>query len=401
MPGTLATKYHHSFTDLGLSSIVAISEEVRRLEGEGRSITKFQRGDLNLVTPQYIRDAVAASLAKGRTNYPKSGGEPGFIAAVQGYLAENGVQVQKSQIVCMHGGQEGLQLAFGLFRGKKVLSFSPYWPCLTGNIFPYSETEFHTVDLEETDTGIRFDRNKLEDALRKVDMFYFNSPHNPTGKVFTRQESELIDQLCRKHDVVIVSDEPYDQILYDGVRHTSMLEFDNERTIGVFTMSKSFAATGLRAGYVVCRDPFICELFSRADYSQTAGVATPIQDAYAVALTDKANRDAWLTSLRTEMQKRRDVLYQELAPAFEHLIKPQGAFYFFPNVQHLIPSGTKDSEDYLLHLFLKNDVAVVPGGSFGKEGYVRLSFSATTVDQTRVGGQRFAQVVKEAVGGMA
>lgn len=394
MPGRMHQKFHRSYTDLGLSSIVAISEEVRRLEGTGRSITKFQRGDLNFVTPQYVRDAIVASLGRGRTNYPKSGGEPNFLAAVQAYHAEAGIQLEKSQIVCVHGGQEGLQLAFGLFRGKKVLGFSPFWPCLTGNIFPYGENEFHTIDLEETDKGMTFDPNRLEDALKSVDLFYFNSPHNPTGKVFTREETRLIDELCRKLDVLIISDEPYDQILFDDVKHTSMLEFDNENTIAVFTMSKSFAATGLRVGYVVCRDPFVCDLYSRADYSQTAGVATPLQDAYAVALTDKANRDAWLTSLRVELQNRRDVLYAELCQAFPRLTKPQGAFYFFPNVEHLVPAGTKDTDDYLLHLFLEHDVAVIPGGTFGKEGHVRISFSATTQEQTKVGAQRFAEVVK-------
>ncbi|MEW5797061.1 MAG: pyridoxal phosphate-dependent aminotransferase [Candidatus Zixiibacteriota bacterium] len=398
MPGATTTKFHHSFTDLGLSSIVAISEEVRRLESEGRSIIKFQRGDLNLVMPQYVRDAVSASLARGRTNYPKSGGEPNLIAAVRAYHAEFGIQLENSHIVCMHGGQEGLQLAFSLFRGKKVLGFSPYWPCLTGNIFPYAESVFQTVDLEETGSGITFDPNRLEDGLKRADLFYFNSPHNPTGKVFTRDETRLIDELCRKHDVIVVSDEPYDQILYDGVRHTSMLEFGNERTIAVFSMSKSFAATGLRVGYVVCRDPFVCDLFSRADYSQTAGVATPLQDAYAVALTDKANRDPWHDSLRAELQRRRDILFEELATAISSLAKPQGAFYFFPDVTHLLPSKVDDSDEYLFHLFLQNDVAVVPGGTFGKEGHVRISFSATTVDQTRVGARRFAEVVRKSVG---
>ena len=397
MSGAAELKFHPSFTQLGLSSIVAISEEVRRLEGDGRSITKFQRGDLNLVTPQYVRDALVASLSRGRTNYPKSGGEPNFIAAVQAFHAEAGIQLEKSQIVCVHGGQEGLQLAFSLFRGKTVLGFSPYWPCLTGNIFPYAESTFRTIDLEQTDGVISFDPDRLDSALRGADLFYFNSPHNPTGKVFTREETRIIDQLCRKHGVVIISDEPYDQILFDGVRHTSMLEFNNENTIAVFTMSKSFAATGFRIGYVVCRNPKVCELFSRADYSQAAGVATPIQDAYAAALTDKANRESWLTGMRADLQKRRDALYDELTGAFDYLVKPQGAFYFFPNVSHLVPSTAKDSDDFLLHLFLKNDVAIVPGGTFGKEGYVRISFSATTVEQSRVGAQRFAEVLKSSV----
>ncbi|MFQ5532031.1 MAG: pyridoxal phosphate-dependent aminotransferase, partial [Candidatus Nanoarchaeia archaeon] len=388
--------FHSNFTDLSLSSIVAISEKVKRLESEeGKRIIKFQRGDLNINTPEYVKEAIKKSLDAGRTNYPKSGGEPNFKQATKKYHAESGITLDTKDIVCLHGGQEGLQLSFGLFRGKKALGFSPYWPCLTGNIFPYTEIDFKTIDLEETNGKISFDANKLEDKLKQVDIFYHNSPHNPTGKVFTPEETKITDELAKKHGVIIISDEPYDKIVYDNIKHTSMLEFENENTITVLSGSKSFASTGLRVGHIICRNNNITKLLTRANYSQTAGVATFIQDAYTIALTDTENREAWFNELKTELQKRRNVLYQELHQVFPNLTKPEGAFYTFPDCNDFIPKGTRDKDRHLIDLFMKEGVAIVPGGTFGKPGYMRISFSATSVEETSAGGRKIAETIRK------
>ena len=395
MGENIRDKFHHTFTDIGLSSIVAISEEIGRLEKNGRKIIKFQRGDLDLDTINYVKEAIKDSLDAGRTNYPKSGGEPSFKEAAIEYHAESGIYLSKENLVCVHGGQEGLQLSSGLFRGKKFLGFSPYWPCLTTNIFPYAEIDFSSLELELIDGKLTFDANKLEDKIKQTDIFYHNSPHNPTGKVFTPDESLTINYLAKKHGVLILSDEPYDKIVYDGAKHTSMLKFENENTITVLSGSKSFAATGLRVGHVVSNNEEIIKLFTQANYSQTAGVATPIQDAYATALGNKEKRERWFKELRSELQERRDVLYEELHPVFPNLIKPEGAFYAFPNCEDFIPKDLIDKDKYLKDLFLDNDVGIAPGGTFGKPGYMRISFSATSVEETRIGGKKIAEIVKK------
>jgi len=395
MVKNITDKFHNTFKDLRLSSIVAISEKIKWLEENGRTIIKFQRGDLNIDTPVYVKEAITNALNAGRTHYPRSGGEPSFKEAAVKYHAESGVNLDKEDIVCLHGGQEGLQLSFGLFRGKKALGFSPYWPCLTGNIFPYAETDFNTLELEVIGGKLTFDPNKLEDKLKKVDLFYHNSPHNPTGKVFTSEELSTINDLAKKHNVEIISDEPYDKIVYDCIKHTSMLEFENEDAIIVLSGSKSFAATGLRFGHTVCRNKDITKLLARANYSQTAGVATPIQDAYATALSNIKEREVWFDELRTELQKRRDILYKELHQIFPDLTKPEAAFYAFPNCENFIPKDVVDKDKYLLNLFLGNNVGIIPGGTFGKPGYMRISFSATSIKETQDGGEKIAQILRK------
>ncbi len=387
--------FDQSFTELGLSSIVAISERVGRLTREGQSIIKFQRGDLNIDTPEYVKEAVIRSLAEGRTNYPKSGGEPNFKEAAVAYHAEAGIVLEKEDIVCVHGGQEGLQLAFGLLRGRKALGFSPYWPCLTGNIFPYTRIGFETVPLEVIGGRLTFDPDKLDAAMQDVDILYYNSPHNPTGKVFTAEEITVINDLAVKHGVLIIADEPYDKITYDGVKHYSMLNLRNPNTITVFSGSKSFAGTGLRIGHVVCLNKEVTKLLTRANYSQTAGVATPMQDAYAAALGDKENREKWFADLRGQLQERRDCLYDRLIALFPDLVKPQGAFYFFPDLNRLIPTNVEDSDKFLIDIFMAKGVAIVPGGTFGQKGHVRVSFSATDLEETRAGADRIVEVVEE------
>ncbi len=398
MSGELNQKFHKSFTDLGLSSIVAISEKVRELEQEGQTIIKFQRGDLNIDTPEYVKEALKHSVERGRTNYPKSGGEPNVKDAIINYHKESGLNLKRENIVVLHGGQEGLQLSFSLFREKRVLGFSPYWPCLTGNIFPYTEMKFDTFELNN---DLTFDPELLENKMKNIDIFYHNSPHNPTGKVFSIDELKCIDELARKNNVLIISDEPYDKITFDNITTASMLELENPNTITIFSGSKSFAATGLRVGHAISLNNEIIKLLTRANYSQTAGVATPIQDMYAEALGNIVKRNEWFDYIRAELQQRRDILFEELQSVFPDLIKPQGAFYAFPDMTEFIPENVNDIDEFLLNLFLEKGVAIVPGGSFGKEGYFRISFSATSMAETKIGAQKICEAVSELKTGIA
>jgi aspartate/methionine/tyrosine aminotransferase len=146
---------------------------------------------------------------------------------------------------------------------------------------------------------------------------------------------------------------------------------------------------------VVCREKEVTRLLTRANYSQTAGVATPLQDAYAAALSDKENQEQWFADLRGQLQERRDALYDRLIAVFPDLVKPQGAFYFFPDLSELLPDNVEDSDQFLIDSFMANGVAIVPGGTFGQRGHVRVSFSATNLEETRAGADRIAEVVEQ------
>ncbi len=389
-------RFHPSINRIGLSGIVKISQRARELKLEyekrtGQPFIFFQRGELDLQMPEYVKQALKDSLdIKIRTNYPKSGGEDILKDAIISYHGELGTTLSKDNVSVTYGGQGGLQISLSLFRGSKGLSFNPCWSPILQSIGPYTETDFDFVDLYEKDGKMIFNENELEQKLRGVDVFYFNNPHNPTGKVFSMEEVERIDFLCRKHDVFLLSDEPYRDIVFDGKKHFSVADLKNPDAVTSFTFSKSFAATGLRIGYVVSKDPKIIEAISRVDYTQTAGVHTPTQYAFAEALSNKPEREKWLNSCKEEFQARRDIMYNTLSPILGNTPKPEGAFYFFPDLRKFFPYSTNVDEE-MLELLLINGVAIVPGSEFGKgnEGRARLSYSGTNRELTRIGSERF------------
>jgi len=401
MVKNIEERYDDSFKRIGLSRIVEISELARKLAPEfeqrtGQPFIYFQRGELDLPLPDKIKDAFIGSLEKGKTKYPKSGGEIAFKKAVIDYHAEKGISLSPENIVATYGGQEGLQLAFALFRGSRAAGFGPCWSCILQNIAPYTETEFTLVPLRQKDSTFKFNEAELERTLKHVDLFYFNDPHNPTGKVFSREEVEKIDYLCEKNDVILISDEPYNEILFDGRSHVSITELDNQHAITAFTFSKSFSATGLRIGYAISKHQRTIELMTRGNYTQTAGVHTPTQYAFADFLTNREKREELLKSRRERFQARRDIMYETLKPVLNGAPKPEGAFYFFPDLRRFAPAS-KNIDGGLLELFLNNGIAIVPGGEFGNgyEGYARFSFSGTSQELTKIGSERVLKILEQ------
>lgn len=376
-----------AFARIGLSPIVEISERIRDVAPgwEARTGGKFaylQRGELSDNTPAYITRAIGQAIDAGLTRYPKSGGEPWFKDAVLQHLAEAGIGgLERGHVICTYGGQEGLQLVFNLFAGSRVVSFAPTWSCVLDNIAPYAGCTLDPVALVERDGALEVDFAQVEAKLPGAALLYLNSPQNPSGKVFSRAELTRLNDLCLKHKVRIVSDEAYEDFVFGGARHISMLEFPGDHIFAVFTCSKSYAATGFRIGYTVCRDADIIGKLTLAEYTQTGGVVPFIQKAFAVAMTAKEEREAWLRPLLERFNRRRDLIHDRLSPVLgKGLYRPEGAFYFFLNLKGLVPeapAGTAQGA-FTLQRFLDAGVAVIPGTAFGGGDYahhVRLSFS--------------------------
>ena len=236
--------------NISLSPIVAISEEVNKKSAEtGKDFILFQRGEIGFATPQYIIDAAIAALNQGMTKYPISGGHIKLKNAIIQKLSKfnNIHNLQPENIIVTHGGQEGLQLAFKLFEGQKAVGFAPVWSCVLENFVPYARTDFKQIPLE-SDFSINY--NLLEDEIKDAAFLYLNTPHNPTGKIFSKEEIEKIVDICRKHNTFILSDEAYERITFDGKMHFSPMQLDYENIISVYTFSKTHAMTGWRLGYL-------------------------------------------------------------------------------------------------------------------------------------------------------
>lgn len=382
-----------NFRNLGLSQIVAVSERARAVAPEyekrtGKPFIYFQRGEVGYPTPPFLAEAFAEAFAKGATKYPKSGGEAYFKDAVIADLQEAGVpRIGHENIVATYGGQEGLQLVFSMFRGARVAGFTPCWSCIFDNLMPYADCTWVPVQLR-AESNWSIDFYALETALQSADIFYLNTPHNPTGRVFSAADIINIAEACAKYGVLLVCDDAYAKLTYGTRHHYAVLrntEFQN--IIVVNTFSKSLAATGLRIGYAVSRRTDLIERMTLGDYSQTAGVSTPTQYAVSKALRHP-DLAAWHKAFLAEMEKRAKALQDNLAPNIG-AYQPEGAFYLFLRA----PGGY--TEERFVRELMNDGIAVVPGSAFGmseKQPHVRLSFSTLSAELIAEGARRFGEV---------
>jgi aspartate aminotransferase len=385
--------------NISLSPIVAISEEVNRKASEtGKEFILFQRGEIGFQTPQYIIDAMTDALKQGLTKYPVSGGHIKLKKAIIQKLNDtnNVKNIEPENIVVTHGGQEGLQLVFKLFEGKKAVGFAPVWSCVLENMVPYSRTDLKQIPLE-ADFSVNYDL--LENEIKDAAFLYLNSPHNPTGKIFSKEEIEKIVEICTKYGVYILSDEAYERITFDGKKHFSPMQLDYENIIAVYTFSKTYAMTGWRLGYLVSRNKKLTNIIKLGDYTQTAGVPTYTQFAGAEALTNSKMEKESVDSFMKEFSLRRDALYEGLKSidGIKLPVKPEGAFYIFPDFSEFVPQNIS-KEEGKLHVYKKlldAGVATVYGSCFGNyfQNNLRFSYSTTNLDQIEEGLTRIRKAL--------
>jgi aspartate aminotransferase len=392
-----SSQFSKSLATLQLSPIVSISERARALAPayiaeNGEDFIYWQRGEINFPTPEYIVAACGKALAAGLTKYPKSGGETVFKEAIARKMARvNGAKDLKADdVIVTYGGQEALELVFKLFEGQRGAGFAPAWSCVLENFVPYCQIDFEEVPLN-ADFSVNYEA--LDEVLQNVAFFYLNTPQNPTGKVFTELEIRSIADLCEKYGVYLISDEAYERIVFDGLDYFSPMALNKEFILGCYTLSKTYAMTGWRLGYIVCRDPKIARMLRLGDYSQTAGVVTFLQHAGAEALDNIEAEEAFLAPILVEYERRRDYLYDQLC-TIEGLVinRPQGAFYFFPDFASFIPPHipAQARNLYVFQKLMDEGVATVFGLAFGKHfgTSLRLSFSCTGIEDIDRGIKR-------------
>ena len=387
--------------NISLSPIVAISEEVNRKASEtGKDFILFQRGEIGFQTPQYIIDAMTEALKQGLTKYPVSGGHIKLKKAIIQKLndSNNVKNIEPENIVVTHGGQEGLQLVFKLFEGKKAVGFAPVWSCVLENMVPYCRTDLRQIPLE-ADFSVNYDL--LENEIKDAAFLYLNSPHNPTGKIFSKEEIERIVKICSKYGVYILSDEAYERITFDGKKHFSPMQLDYENIIAVYTFSKTYAMTGWRLGYLVSRNKKLTNIIKLGDYTQTAGIPTYTQFAGAEALTNSKMEKESVDFFMKEFSLRRDTLYEGLKSidGIKLPVKPEGAFYIFPDFSEFVPKNIS-KEEGKLHVYkklLEAGVATVYGSCFGKyfQNNLRFSYSTTNLEQIEEGLSRIKSALQK------
>jgi aspartate aminotransferase len=361
------------FDEVGFSDIVNMRNRVMELRAQGASVYQFEGGEPFLPTPDYIKEAATRALQENKTRYAPSSGVPELRNAIADKIVNrNRIPVKPENVLVVNGGMQGLFAAFQsvVNPGDEVLVFSPFWTPIK-DLLAHSEARIVLVPTEQARRD-GFAETLASYTTDKTRAIYFNTPANPSGVVFTRSETEEVARFALKHDLIVIADEAYEDIVYEG-EHVSIASLEGmlERTITCFTLSKSFAMTGWRIGYVVATEPWMTGLRKAILYSSN-GVSTPTQWAALAAFTTTSD---FLESSRAAYLERRDLLLAGLNELGLTCSSPAGAFYAFPDITR-ISNDSREASEVLLN---SAQVATVPGAVFGPhgEGHVRFSFSTS------------------------
>ena len=357
------------------SATVAVSDKARAMAAQGLGVINLGGGDPDFGTPSHIVNAALDAIRRGYTHYVSSAGIKGIRRAIADKLREeNGLEFDPdAEIMVTPGAKLALFAAImaTVEEGDEVLILDPAWvsyvPCvqLAGGVAVH-------VSLSVEDNFHVTEAKLREKVTPRSKLLIVNSPNNPTGRVLTREELEAIAKVALENDLLVLSDEIYEKILYDGHQHISIGSLPDmlDRTIVINGFSKAYAMTGWRLGYVAAKGLLAKEILKVQQHSATCA-SSFIQYAGIAALTGP--QDA-VSQMVEEYRKRRDLITAGLnsLPGIS-CHQPEGAFYAFPNIS----ATGMSSIEFADMLLSKARVAVTPGIAFGDsgEGHVRLSFA--------------------------
>jgi aspartate/methionine/tyrosine aminotransferase len=356
---------------VGFSDIVHIRNKVMALKAAGKPVYGFHGGEPDFDTPDRIKTAMIEALHENKTRYaPSSGIAPLREAIAKKLRVFNGMDVGAENVNVTVGGIQGLVAAFEstLDLGDEILVFSPYWTPIGDMIAMVGGVSIFVPVEELRREGIA--KTLKAYCTSSTRAIYYNTPVNPTGHVFTRSDAEQVAQFAVDNNLIVIADEAYEDIVYDG-EHVSIATLPGmkERTITTFTLSKSYAMTGWRIGYVVAPETFAKSIQKVILYT-TNGVSTPSQWAGLAAI--ETGRE-FFAEKREAYRRRRDVLVNGLNELGLSTELPGGTFYAFPRVDGIFPESRKVA-DLLLE---KVSIATIPGSVFGShgEGHLRFGFA--------------------------
>jgi aspartate/methionine/tyrosine aminotransferase len=357
--------------EVGFSEIVQVRNQVIELRAAGQKVHAFHGGEPFFETPNAVKYALLSAAVENKTRYaPSSGVEPLRQAIAAKLNERNKLEVSAENVIVTAGGAHALYVAFQavLDPGDDVLLFSPYWTPIREMVTGCQARALLVPTATARSAGLT---RTLEDfTTPNTRAIYYNTPQNPTGTVFSRAEAEEVAAFAREHDLIVIADEAYEDLVYEG-EHFSIASLPGmaARTISTYTFSKSYGMTGWRVGYAVADEPFMTGMRKLVLYSVN-GVSTMTQWAALEALrTPRSEIDA----RREQYRQRRDLLVNGLNEMELPCETPQGAFYAFPRVTRI----SKDSRAAARILLSKAHVATVPGVVFGGqgEGHVRFSYA--------------------------
>ena len=355
------------------SITLAIAAKAKAMRAEGIDVCSLSTGEPDFDTPEHIKAAAKQALDAGKTKYGPVAGEPQLKAAIARKLqSDNNLNYQPENIIVTNGGKHSLyNLMMALIEpGDEVIIPAPYWLSYPEMVKLASGKP--VIVRTDASTGYKITPEQLNRAITpKTKLFVLNSPSNPTGMVYTRAEIQALAEVIVDRDILVVSDEIYEKIIYDGAEHVSIGSLGQEifdRTIVSSGFAKGYSMTGWRIGYLAGPIELI-QATSTIQGHSTSNVCTFAQYGAIAALESSQES---VEKMRLAFADRREVIF-ELLDAIPGIscIKPDGAFYMFVNISKTGMSSLEFCDAFLE----QQQVAVIPGIAFGADDHIRLSYA--------------------------
>ena len=384
-------KISHRAAALSPSLTLAIDSTAKQMKADGQDVVGFGAGEPDFDTPKPIKDAAIKALNDGFTKYTPASGIPELRQAIADkFKRENGLSYKPSQIIVSCGGKHSCYnvILATCEEGDEVIIPAPYW-------LSYPEmvklASARAVIVDTTDkTEFKITPQQLRSAITpRTRLFILNSPSNPTGTVYTPEQIQALGDICVEKGVLIMSDEIYEHLLYEGAVHKSVASFSQthyEHTMVVHGFAKAWSMTGWRLGWCAAPEP-IAKAIDAIQSHTTSNPTSFAQKGAVAALTGPQDHlKTWLA----EFDKRRAFAWKKLnsIPGIS-CVKVKGAFYLFPNIAE---TGLK-SIDFCARLLEAEKVAAVPGIAFGADDYIRISY-ATSMANIEKGLERMDRFVR-------
>jgi aspartate aminotransferase len=386
-------KIANRMENLSPSVTMAITALARELKAQGKDILSFSAGEPDFDTPLIIKQAAIKAINDGQTKYTAV---EGIIATKQAIInklkKDHNLDYKLDNILISNGAKHSL---FNLFQvlvedGDEVIIPAPYWVTYPEQV-KFSDGVPVFIDTDDS-TEFKITPEQLKAAITpKTKILLLNTPSNPTGSVYTKEELTALGKVLEGTNIIVLSDEMYEKIIYNGKKFTAAAEVSEDmfkRTVTINGLSKAVAMTGWRFGYLATPDVKLAKALTKLQGQVTSNINTMTQYAAIPALEGDADAD--IEMMRAAFEERKNIVVK----SFNEIkglstIDPDGAFYAFVNIKAV----TNDSMKFCADLLEQKGVALVPGLAFGTEGYVRFSF-ATDLATIQEGIKRIKEFVE-------